>query len=548
MRWLRALYVIVTVLVGIGAVAVMWGHTFSTRLQAEVMDRRIELENAHRMLRAVAEADAAFRGYLLYRQPQHGEALARALATLEDEPKRRLVAEMDRELALEEADNLASALAIWVHHRRRGYALINAGARDSVIEQGAAGRGTRETAEVRERVERFLAQRRAQLDGLKQRLADVEQIVLALVLASATFSAGALLAGWLLLRRREEATRAAQSGMRRSAAEVASLLRMSEMLQACDSVADVEAVASQAAREVLPGCAAALYLPASGAPRLDRAAAWGGDAPPSIGESCCWAMKRGRPHACGPGGGCDAGVTHALCLPVAARGEMQGILRVQGLAEGDRRQSLALALSDGVSLALANIALREKLRGEALRDPLTDLHNRRFLEESWDKLTAQARRRHSPVALLLIDLDHFKAINDRHGHAAGDAALRRVGAVLAQSFRAADLACRFGGEEFVVVLPDCGLAQALRRAEDVRRAIEQAGNDPPLSASIGVAAMPECGSDLRAALRAADLALYRAKAGGRNRVEAATREAPWMAAVASRPDAEAPAPEPQAAG
>ncbi|MFC7689062.1 GGDEF domain-containing protein [Paeniroseomonas aquatica] len=140
-------------------------------------------------------------------------------------------------------------------------------------------------------------------------------------------------------------------------------------------------------------------------------------------------------------------------------------------APSAEQTALATALGDSVSLALANQALRERLRGQALRDALTGLHNRRFLEEVMPQIEAQLARDGQPVAVLMLDLDHFKSINDTHGHAVGDAVLHAVGALLIDQLRRSDVACRYGGEELAVLLPGSDIEQAAERADVLRQAI-----------------------------------------------------------------------------
>ncbi len=171
-----------------------------------------------------------------------------------------------------------------------------------------------------------------------------------------------------------------------------------------------------------------------------------------------------------------------------------------------------------------NRALQEQLREHAVRDPLTKLYNRRYLEPTLQRELARCTREERALSVILIDADHFKRINDTRGHAAGDAVLVMVGQILASMVRAGDVACRFGGEEFVLLYPEMPAAVALQRAEEVRGAIAAAivdgGDGAPLrvTASLGVATFPHAGTTPDALLSAADQALYRAKDAGRNRV------------------------------
>jgi diguanylate cyclase (GGDEF)-like protein len=161
-----------------------------------------------------------------------------------------------------------------------------------------------------------------------------------------------------------------------------------------------------------------------------------------------------------------------------------------------------------------------RLRREATIDPLTGLHNRRFLEQVMKRELSFAQREGHAVGAILVDLDRFKQLNDSYGHAAGDAALRAVGQFLRSRLRAYDVACRYGGDEIVIIVPGADTADAIALAEQLRAGIEQLGlgdaDGAPLTASLGVASFPHDGATAEQLLAAADAALYRAKAEGRN--------------------------------
>jgi diguanylate cyclase (GGDEF)-like protein/PAS domain S-box-containing protein len=170
--------------------------------------------------------------------------------------------------------------------------------------------------------------------------------------------------------------------------------------------------------------------------------------------------------------------------------------------------------------------LQADLREQAIRDSVTGLYNRRFLEETLERLLRQASDRGHPVGLIFLDIDHFKLFNDTSGHAAGDLMLRTLAQQMLLLTRSTDLVCRYGGEEFVVVLPDAPLAAAVDRAEKIRQAvarrqIEFEEKTLSMTISVGVAAFPEHGLTSEEIIAAADMALYRAKAAGRNQTQAA---------------------------
>jgi diguanylate cyclase (GGDEF)-like protein len=193
--------------------------------------------------------------------------------------------------------------------------------------------------------------------------------------------------------------------------------------------------------------------------------------------------------------------------------------------------------AEQVGLSVANIRLREALRSQAIRDPLTNLYNRRYLEEMMERETRRAVRGEHGLGVLMLDLDHFKNFNDTHGHDAGDTVLRETAAFLLKSVRAEDIVCRFGGEEFVVILPVADVKATQARAERIRSKLRelsvmhQGQSLGTITVSIGVAELPQHGTSPRELLDAADAALYRAKREGRDRVMVA--EAAVIAEVES---------------
>jgi diguanylate cyclase (GGDEF)-like protein len=264
-------------------------------------------------------------------------------------------------------------------------------------------------------------------------------------------------------------------------------------------------------------------------------ASWGDGAGPFAPYFCldeCWGVRQGRPHHAADGwdpvcrhlGPHDGG---RLCLPMAVQGEMLGVLslgtrRAGGLTERERRAAKAIA--EQAALSLANLRLQEALRDKSRRDALTGLFNRRYLDETLGREFARARREGRPVAVVMTDVDHFKRFNDVYGHEAGDAVLAAVAGVLSASVRGEDVACRYGGEEFCLVMPGADLETARRRAEEVRKTVAELDLSHrsravgPITLSAGVATFPARGE--AEVVAAADAALYRAKRTGRNRVAA----------------------------
>jgi diguanylate cyclase (GGDEF)-like protein len=175
-------------------------------------------------------------------------------------------------------------------------------------------------------------------------------------------------------------------------------------------------------------------------------------------------------------------------------------------------------------MALAALNLRTTLENQSIRDSLTGLFNRRFMEISLERELSRAARRNHLVAVFMLDLDHFKMFNDSHGHAAGDLVLKAVADTFGAGVRTEDIACRYGGEEFTIILPDITPDAAADRAESIRRAVAalrvplERDVSSEFTVSIGVAFYPNDGEAADLLLRRADMALYRAKRLGRNQV------------------------------
>jgi diguanylate cyclase (GGDEF)-like protein len=171
--------------------------------------------------------------------------------------------------------------------------------------------------------------------------------------------------------------------------------------------------------------------------------------------------------------------------------------------------------------------LQNQLREESIRDPLTGLYNRRYLEDALEREFARAQREKYQVGIIMLDIDHFKKVNDSYGHIVGDVVLQKLAKVLMTSFRLEDIICRFGGEEFLIVMPATSAITAIERVEDFRKVLEKTvidgiGNPIQITVSAGVAVFPDNGSTMDDMIHTADQAMYKAKAAGRNQVVAVT--------------------------
>jgi diguanylate cyclase (GGDEF)-like protein len=319
------------------------------------------------------------------------------------------------------------------------------------------------------------------------------------------------------------------------------LADLSNLLLSCDTSVEAYVVLGRAVREMYGQLSGAVYLFGASRNVVELVTSWGDLAvAKAFPPADCWALRRGRVHNVSPAGAepaCrhtgDGEHKTAMCVPMLAQGEALGVLHLVGESElGDRAftpiaQRLAIAAAESCALALASIRLREKLADQSLRDALTGLYNRRYAEETFEREIARAKREAAAVSVLMLDLDHFKRVNDEFGHDAGDTALRETATVLVECVRTSDVVSRVGGEEFLVLLPGASLEATLRKSEAIRERLKslelfhRGRRLPPLTFSAGAATFPAHGETPEALLRAADTALYEAKHAGRDRTVAA---------------------------
>jgi len=343
------------------------------------------------------------------------------------------------------------------------------------------------------------------------------------------------------LRGRNEELASWVEELKQSSREIALLNQMGDLLQACRSVEETYSVILQLAGELFPQDSGALCRFRESENLLETVATWGKSlvTENEFALDDCWALRRGKVHVVEESNSelncrhLTASPPHGyICLPMMAQGELLGMLHLQcgpleagskpedrsALIESKRR--LASTVTEQFGLALANLNLREILRVQSIRDRQTGLFNRRYMEECLVREIHRAQRREKPLGVIMLDVDHFKSFNDAYGHEKGDIVLRELGATIQQRVRQEDVACRYGGEEFVILMPDAPLSIAQERAEELREHVKRRlkVEQHPVTISLGVAVYPDHGLTQEALLNAADSALYRAKEQGRDRV------------------------------
>jgi len=382
--------------------------------------------------------------------------------------------------------------------------------------------------------------------GLEALQAEVEwsQEVLAILKVSADMFVNLLERKWSAKGAKEAQDRTSRQmlSLEQRNRENIVISEMSDLLQACRTADEAYPIIMRYMPRLIPVGSGGLYMIHDAKDPAEKVAAWG-ESPPSPAEhemamNECWGVRRGRLYnvqepgvepLCGHIK--DPLKSGYMCVPMIAQGVAAGVLHLRldpdRLNAGhfdEEQQRLAIKAAEYISITLTNLKLRDELRAQAIRDPLTGLFNRRYMEETLDREIRRAGRHNTTVGVIMFDIDHMKPINDTYGHDAGDIVLKALGRELLRMFRGEDVACRYGGDEFTIVLPEASLADAWRRAEQIREAVKRLNleydgqNIGTLTLSIGVAAYPDHGLNAEKVLLASDAASYASKSEGGDRI------------------------------
>lgn len=304
--------------------------------------------------------------------------------------------------------------------------------------------------------------------------------------------------------------------------------RLTDILQSVETEPEIYKIVAESGPRLFPEMRGRLVLRESSEPQLVEVASWGmgDDEPGAVDINDCWALRLGRtcglrypdnsprcPHA--------NGTSDYLCIPLRSPEQSIGVLHLLPAPGSDRidaaDEALASTLVDNVALSLSNFRLRKLLESQAQIDPLSGLFNRRYMEEAFERELSYSTRHSRPFSFVLLDIDHFKNFNDTRGHDAADALLRELARFLTENIRAEDIACRYGGDELVLILPNTTLESAMAKADLLQAGISRLRVNhlgqplPRVTVKVGVSAYPVDGDDLVSLFRAADAALLRAK-------------------------------------
>jgi diguanylate cyclase (GGDEF)-like protein/PAS domain S-box-containing protein len=329
----------------------------------------------------------------------------------------------------------------------------------------------------------------------------------------------------------------ALAALRRRESDLTTIAKISDALQSCRTIAEAYPIIANGAAALFPMTSGSLAIVDLDTQDIKQVSDWGANQHSSLltfQHDHCQALRNGSQYE--STGSSPVRCQHLslapgspyLCLPLKMQGKTLGLVSLvlaAGSAFDEATRQVLHSFAEVVNLSLANIQLRESLAEQAFRDPLTSLFNRRYLMEILPREIRRAQRRGAPLTIAMLDIDHFKRFNDQYGHDAGDFVLTEVALQLAADLRAEDVVCRYGGEEFLALMPECTLTMAHHRMTDITRKIRSrisvfhGGALPATTLSIGLAVLSDALLDSDALITAADKAMYAAKHMGRDRIE-----------------------------
>jgi diguanylate cyclase (GGDEF)-like protein len=545
--------------------AILSVRTFTGLVSAEsAVTQHLVIEKAlQNLMSQLLNAETGQRGFLLSGLPTYLEPYYAALAHIQESRSGAAIKSLSSEpSAIGELGKLDRAIAAKLKELDRTISLASAGRVHEASELVRTGVGKQTMDEVRDAIRLLVA-------GVDFRTEQAQEEQSKEIRNSYWILAFSLVVNLLLLaglvQRMRNASAQEQTGREKMetrndallsslegaairSEQVRGLAELGQLLQACMDMGEAVRLLQHHVPPLMKAASGAMYFFTASSNQLDKAFQWG-DQPyhERLEPSDCWALRLGKlyrqPAEAGAGSCTHLAFEHPVeseslyCLPLMIHGELTALLVLEAhiaidqrkFAENEVYRRIAL---EQVALSIGNLKLRESLRQQSVRDMLTGLYNRRYLEESVRRellrsARAQAQGSSYGLSMLMIDIDNFKRFNDEHGHSVGDKVLREVAQVLKSQTRGSDVAARFGGEEFIVVLTDTPPGLALGRAEQMRWSVEslaRASGDtlPSVTISIGVAEFPPDGNTLEALVLRADSALYEAKRAGRNRVVVAS--------------------------
>lgn len=529
------------------------------RSHDEMATARATIGALDQVMLSMVDAQTGSRGYIITGNPDFLEPYYKAITQLDDQLLRLQGLVRHDKSELKHFRDIEEKCKFSLERLRSTIATRQSAGAEAAMAMVASAEGKRRMDAVRAAVENLRTWENAELDKLK---AENDKIFLytSIALVVLTIIDFILLViAFVTLYRALKASRQTEIELARLHAETTrhgELLalknrnkdiqaRLADVLQTVISPEEAYLVIEKYCSHLFPGHPGMFYVRSNSKDYFELKASWnGGIANEGFEPNDCWAARNNQVYRfnvqhddlpCMHIVKAKPELKYAICLPISSTNEMIGIMTLAGpQGTGDEQQpvdpgveTLAQEVVNQIGLAIANLRLRDSLRKSSILDALTGLFNRRYLDETLPREIARAERTGQPIGIIMLDIDHFKVFNDTYGHDAGDMALREMGPLLRRACRASDVACRYGGEEFMVILPDADLKTTIAKAEFIRTEVRKlrlkhGGVDlPGVTASLGVSAYPMHGSKPAEVIKAADEALYRAKESGRDRVEVA---------------------------
>jgi diguanylate cyclase (GGDEF)-like protein len=555
MRWsieqrIRLGFAIALVSLGIIGGLAYWRIVQLTQLARWVNHTHVVIETLESLLANFASAEAGQRGYIITGNEEHLEPYYLALASINDKltDVQQLTvdnsSQQQRLKILQPAieQRLALLREVLVVRQKKGLEAAQA-----LIKQDA---GRKLTDEIRHIIgvmldeeHRLLILRSERSQLVTRNTSIVVGIGGVLAFALVPFAGFSITQDITRRREIEAKLQASEQQLKQwigeleqRSDEISQLAELSDVLQACFTLDEAYQVLAELVQVLFPETTGGIYTISESKTLVEAVATWGAQRASTdvFVPTECWALRRGRSYYLENAESClhcyhlqPQSAVPTLCVPMMAQGDALGILHLMATKPGQltfAKQQLALTVTEHIAIALANLKLRETLKNQSIRDPLTGLFNRRYMEESLEREMRRAERNGQSLGIIMLDVDHFKRFNDTFGHEAGDVVLRELGQLIKSMIRVSDIGCRYGGEEFMILLPEVSLEIAQERAEQLRSGMKRLTIENrrqtlgTVTLSLGVAAFPQHGNAMEAVIRAADAALYQAKHQGRDQV------------------------------
>lgn len=533
----------------------------------EMADARESISVIDNVLLSIVDAQTGSRGYVITGNPGFLEPYYNAVMRFDDQLKKLQSLAKRQKTVAQDYNELGQQCTHALQHHEEVIAIRQAQGAEAAMARVASGEGKRRMDGIRSSIADLRGLETDKLDQLKLENDKIFRYTTAALLGLTVVDFILFVVAFVMLYRTLKASRQTEHEIARLHEESVrnndllelqnrqknTQARLADVLQSVLTPDEAYRAIERYCEHLFLGHPGMFFVRSNSKDYFELKGSWnGGVGSEGFEPSDCWAARNNHIYRynkqqddlpCLHVAHTGREVAGSVCLPISSTDEMIGILTLAGPMASDGQplpvapemEKLAVEVVNQIGLAITNLRLRDSLRRSSIIDALTGLFNRRYLDETLVREFARAERADQPIGVIMLDIDHFKVFNDAYGHDAGDNVLKVLGPLLKHACRASDIACRFGGEEFIVILPQADLEATLERAEAIRAEAKKlrltygGAELPSVTVSLGVAVFPDHGIHPDQVVRAADNALYRAKKAGRDRVEVAD---------ATQPDAE----------